>query len=486
VFAEIVHLPAARLGNILYRPVLRDWEIPYLGRSGAPAARQLPISDLVVAVEGGRVVLRSRRLGRQVIPRLTSAHAYGHGLSLYNFLCAVQDQGAPVILWDWGPAAYRRFLPRVSHGRAIFARARWLLSRTDLAAVAAAARAQPDESTPAHIARIAIAVARLRRDRDLPRYIALVDGDNELPIDLDNPLSADSFADAVKSRDQAVVREWLPGPDQQCVTGPTGRFAHELVIALVREPADSASASDAASVSASDAASDAASDSDSAAPPIRRRFPPGSPWLHSNLYCSPAIADRVLLETIDPLVRDLDDPLSWFFIRYDDPEWHLRVRFHGPPAALREQIEPALCRALEPLLDDGLVWRVQFDTYEREVERYGGAAGIELCEAIFCADSAAALAILAALSSDDDSDSADDLRWRLAVVGVDALLGDLGLDRPARLAWAERVREDFAREFAVDTAFRKQLGQRYRTERPSLEALLSGQPSGQPAAALAA
>src|SRR5256884_9919165 len=70
-FAEVVHLPEGRVGNILSRPVLRGYEIPYLGRSGAPAARQLPLSDLLVSVQGERIVLRSRRLGRDVIPRVS-------------------------------------------------------------------------------------------------------------------------------------------------------------------------------------------------------------------------------------------------------------------------------------------------------------------------------------------------------------------------------------------------------------------------------
>jgi hypothetical protein len=36
VFAEIVHLPEGRMGNILARPVLRDFEIPYLGGAAVP------------------------------------------------------------------------------------------------------------------------------------------------------------------------------------------------------------------------------------------------------------------------------------------------------------------------------------------------------------------------------------------------------------------------------------------------------------------
>ena len=129
VFAEVVHLPEGRVGNILSRPVLRGYEIPYLGRSGAPADRQLPLSDLLVSVQGERIVLRSRRLGCEVIPRLTTAHNHiGRGLGVYRFLCALQyQQVTPGIMWDWGPLALAPFLPRVVSGRLILSRARWNL-----------------------------------------------------------------------------------------------------------------------------------------------------------------------------------------------------------------------------------------------------------------------------------------------------------------------------------------------------------------------
>ncbi|HSG38547.1 MAG TPA: lantibiotic dehydratase family protein, partial [Thermoanaerobaculia bacterium] len=74
VFAEVVHLPQGRIGNILARPVLRRHEIPFLGRSAAAPEDQIPVSDLRVSVLGQRIVLRSARLGREVVPRLTSAH----------------------------------------------------------------------------------------------------------------------------------------------------------------------------------------------------------------------------------------------------------------------------------------------------------------------------------------------------------------------------------------------------------------------------
>ena len=127
VFAEIVHLPEGRIGNILSRPVLRRCEIPFLGRSGAPPEAQIPVTDLEVTVAGPRIVLRSRRLGREIVPRLTTAHNYARGsLGVYRFLCALQSQGVTAgVGWGWGPLEAASFLPRVSLGRVVLARARW-------------------------------------------------------------------------------------------------------------------------------------------------------------------------------------------------------------------------------------------------------------------------------------------------------------------------------------------------------------------------
>src|SRR6185436_3277211 len=130
LYAEIVHLPQGRLGNILLRPLLREYEIPYLGRSAAPEALQIAVTYLVVSIEQGRVVLRSARLGKEVLPRMTNAHGFANGtnVGLYRFLCMLRYQGHAQLGWDWGPLGKAPYLPRLVAGKTVLARAQWRLA----------------------------------------------------------------------------------------------------------------------------------------------------------------------------------------------------------------------------------------------------------------------------------------------------------------------------------------------------------------------
>jgi thiopeptide-type bacteriocin biosynthesis protein len=385
---------------------------------------------------------------------LTSAHNFRLSQGIYRFLCALQSQGtAGDLSWDWGPLRDAPFLPRVVTGRLVLSRAIWQASQQELKAL-----------SPARDSARFRTVQRWRATRRLPRWIALVDADNELPIDLDNVLMVDAFVELVKSREQTRLVELFPGPDQLWACGPEGRFVQELVVPFLRK---SSSHNDRVGPGGS-----LREEGASRQPALRRSFPPGSEWLYAKLYTGPAMLDQVLREVVQPVVeaaRRSGAADQWFFIRYGDPDWHLRLRLHGQPARLQGEVLAALQAAAAPLLEEGLLWRLQLDTYEREVERYGGAEGIVLAERLFHADSEAALALAGWLSAD----TRGDVCWRLALVGMHLLLTDLGFDLDTRRAVLRKTREAFATEFRADAAFNHQLGAKFRPERRSLEALLS-------------
>jgi len=443
IFAEIVHLPAGRIGNVLARPLLRSHEIPFLGRSGAPPDRQIAVQDLMVTVSGDRIRLRSRRLDREIIPRLTTAHNTGsESLGLYRFLAAIQPSVG--LVWDWGALELAQFLPRVVYGRLVLARARWRVTAAEIKPIADAAGAE----------RYRLA-RQLRETRRMPRYASLAEGDNELFIDFENALTLDSVIELVRNRPDVMLTELFPPPDELCAEGPEGRFFHELIVPFTRRPAESSVPLESRT-----------------APSllIRRTFPPGSEWLYAKLYTGTATVDRVLCEEVAPLAQEAvasGAARRWFFIRYSDPGWHLRIRFQGDPRRLRETVQPMLESMAQRLIDTGAAWKLQFDTYEREVERYGGAETIELAEEIFYRDSEAVVALLPSCAGDTGAD----LRWRFMLAGIDRLYTDFGLDLAARLHLAERSRQGFIRTFHYD-ALRDHLATRFRAHRGSLVQLL--------------
>lgn len=461
VFAELVHLPAGTIGNVLFRPVLRSYEIPYLGRSGVPGDRQIPVNDLLVTVTGGTVRLWSSTLAREVIPRLSTAHnARRSALPVYRFLAAVQADGRHAnVGWSWGLMSESSFVPRVTYGPTVLALAQWRMTKRDLATLDVADTAGRFD-----------AVQKLRAAHALPRWVTLVDSDNVLPIDLDNVVSVDAFVRLAKARRHAVLQEMFPAEGELVAEGPEGAFLHEVVVPFIRSRAPDVTSAPKAAVQRVEA-SPGAPLSGRTEGSIRRTFVPGSEWLYIKFYTGSETANAVLTETVLPLVRDLVATQSahrWFFIRYGDPDWHVRFRVRGDPDTLGTQVLPRVRRAAEKLLERKVIWRVEIGTYEREIERYGGERAIELAEEVFEADSEAVLDVLNAAESRERPE----ICWQLALRSCHLLLTDFGFDARQRLEIVRRAHSHFGREQLADATFDRQSGTKFRALRPTLEKLL--------------
>jgi lantibiotic biosynthesis protein len=375
------------------------------------------------------------------------------GLTLYQFLGVVQGQeGLRELHWSWGHLSDAPFLPRVTAGRLVLSKARWLIGREALLALGAGRGAEQFR-----------AVQDLRAAHRLPRFIALSELDNELIVDLDNALSVETFVELVKGLEEATLVEMFPSPDELCARGPEGRFVHEMLVPFMRRAgAETRRAQEQQQQQRLPTATSTN---------VTRTFPPGTDWLYVKLYTGISTADYVLRDMVRPVVEQFNGRAGvhpWFFIRYADPDAHLRLRFHGKAETLHADLLPAISAAAMPLLADGRLWRVQVDTYEREVERYGGAEGIDLAEHLFHADSDAVLSIVEAFSGNEGTAA----RWLLALRGVDMLLADFDLDVAGRRALLSEMLESYGGKIVSGLDFRRQAGERYRRERREVEMIL--------------
>jgi hypothetical protein len=128
----------------------------------------------------------------------------------------------------------------------------------------------------------------------------------------------------------------------------------------------------------------------------QRNFEPYSNWVYVKIYTGNKTADKILSNQIWKICNELIKQKvikKWFFIRYADPKNHIRLRFNLTDSNSFNELNNTLNKNFSNLVKSGLIWKIQTDTYQRELERYGNDS-IEISEDFFYINSQITLEIL--------------------------------------------------------------------------------------------
>ena len=410
--AELGYLPSnPRTANVVLHPACQRFEL-VLDWVDCDPSRLIPPSELAVGVRDDHFYLRWLRTEQQIEVTVTHMVNLARAPTLPRFLSDVGRQRTRQLFgFDWGPAARYPRLPRVTRGRLVLSLARWQLSAPDW----------PRDATD-----FASRLADWRIRWHAPRLISLAAGDNRIPLDLDDLDQADQLRRALAQSpaDLVVLTEQFPLPEHCWLAGPNGHYLAEFVVPLIRrKPEHRRPINRKALVPM--------------APPERGSAvdgfqPPGGDWLFLKLYCAVDRQDSLLTGLVADLIgkAKLDQLIDgWFFVRYADPDPHVRVRLHGQPAKLTNRLLPEVITQLHRASRDGLLARVTIDTYEREITRYGGPVGLLIAEQLFGIDSDLALDLLRLVSRPPDSAANPPVvdRLQVSILSLTTLLIGLGL-----------------------------------------------------------
>ncbi|MHB6904535.1 lantibiotic dehydratase [Streptomyces sp. DB-54] len=443
--AQVAFRPGpARMGNVAQVPQWLDHLLPVgcFADPGDPGV--LDLRRLAVRADPDRLYLVDSATGRPIDPAVF--HILNPQWDLPNaarFACELAESGVRRWrAWDWGGAGVLPYLPRVRFGRTVLAPARW--------------RPAPElRDAGLSFAQWWDACRRWREDWRVPERVWVGQRDRGVQLDLSLPGHPELLRHELLRSGQAELREvpadaaghpdgWLHGPD--------GAHHAEVVLPLRRSQAADRPAPE--------------------APTARRHTPPrttagvhlpGGEWLYTAWY-APAERHEELLAVhlpvlLDQLPAEVD---RWFFLRSRDAYGaHLRLRFHAPPDVLAGKLLPRLHDTTARLRAGGLLGRVVCDTYDPELERYGGPEAIAAAERVFHADSVTVLEhlrrgyarqdgveplLLAAVGFADlarafhDSAAAGSAPGRGHRSGADWLLRSVPKDEEAHRAFRERRR----------------------------------------------
>jgi thiopeptide-type bacteriocin biosynthesis protein len=282
-------------------------------------------------------------------------------------------------------------------------------------------------------------------------------GDNELPLDFHNPFSVDVFLSEVRRRRYVDLVEFFPHPDDLPVEGEDGRFAAEIVVPFLFKPRSQLRTSAAPAAKYPSFAHGSEFDGD---------------WTFLKLYCGPSAADKLLRDEVAEMVASLRDHgaiRQWFFIRYADPDFHLRLRLRKSSSTdAGTLLFTRISKLTKALLDSKGIYKWQLDTYQPETTRYGGQEGIEAAYSIFEAESDAVVDMLRAPEFMGDGE----YRWLETLRG----LVDLGTAlEPQSVLSLFEVALERARPLAdLGRQAPKLLAQRYRASRTPIEQIVVG------------
>jgi thiopeptide-type bacteriocin biosynthesis protein len=446
--ADLVYIPrSARAGNIGHNRAYTGHRIPVGLQGGGP--QDIQLEEIAIGSTLDRMYAVHLPSGRELVPVAHNMLSPGtQAPNAARLLYEIGQEGHRLWEpWDWGPASAAPFLPRVRLGRVVLFSATWKLDAL--------------RGLDATEEEWAEAVARWRTAWHVPRRILALSTDQRLLLDLDDPWHRDILRHELGRDDKLMAQEppdhTLPDhAGEPTVAGadrepcwPFGRPV-ELVLPAQRD----------AELPATPPAGATCILTTPGSGP--RAIAPGGEWLYLKLYGAWRAQEAFISEQLGPLVSAALEAGAdrWFFIRYRDPDTHLRVRFHGDPGTLWSRVLPALAPRLDALRAAGLLGRYALDTFDPEWERYGGPEAQAVSEEFMQADSVlcAALTDLARRPGPYDLDT-------LATVAIASLACSFGGPGPGT-PWAHPgTADDPAAAWLSATGDRRDVPPGYRADR---------------------
>ncbi|MGG8497556.1 lantibiotic dehydratase family protein [Tenacibaculum sp. TC6] len=227
ILAEIVHLPEDRLGNVLMRPSVRNFEIPYLARSLKNNEHQIPISDLLISIRNNAICLRSKKHNKEVLPRLTTAHYFKSStLPIYRFLCDLQGENKRTMIrfgWD-SLSNFSDFFPRIIYKKIIISTAKWKMNIKDI-------KHLYDIKNNKILLK---EMHKFRTNKSIPKIVYFVEGDNKILLNLQNTSSIQTLFNLVKHKSNFLLEECLFNEHTICTNSEKEHYVNEFIFSFYK------------------------------------------------------------------------------------------------------------------------------------------------------------------------------------------------------------------------------------------------------------
>lgn len=435
--AEIVYAPDARIANIARRPKLSEFEIPIYYESCQEIENQILLNDILISIENGEISLWSEKLNKKINPKLSNAHNFNtNENNYYRFLSSLQYQNENNLNININYSVRKkRHVPRISYYNIVLHRATWVLFESDISII---------KNSHNKLEELKIFLQKWK----VTKYVVLVQGDNELFIDTSNDSYLLLLLDETKNSkliqlcEDITTTENSVVPNEQVILTMKGNIDESLSFTGNKNIENKSD--------------------------IKRDFQPGSEWFYIKIYCNSNISDHLLANEIFDVIENIlanNIAESMFFIRYNDPHYHIRIRVKLHDLKKFSSVASIFYNVLNSLFIQESIWKIQLDTYSREIERYGSEEILN-AEQVFFYDSYCTFELLR-----EENHISDNLKLFIAVLNIDFWLLAFNLTLQERLDFCKKMSEAFSLEFS--DSYKTHINQKFRELKNDLNLFLN-------------
>lgn len=185
------------------------------------------------------------------------------------------------------------------------------------------------------------------------------------------------------------------------------------------------------------------------------------------LYMGPETAEEWICHHLPRIRKDIQNEFSGsllFFVRFLDPDFHIRLRVYAPQRKCFSSVVDLVNLHSGIMIKQGLIWKSEICTYEREIERFG-TERIEIFERAFSIDSEFWLKILPWIETQDNH---EDLRWKMALLSTYRYYRDLIRDQEEMTRIMSKITLALKQEQKPGRTTLFQIDQKFRRVREDL------------------
>jgi len=366
LFFDIAYQIEKNADNINRRKSIYPYELPIL--SWSESGGIIDPDDILLSVKGDELILHSRQYKKRIVPKLASAYNYSRSdLSVYRFLSDLQHQNLHSQLTLSLPDLFPGLVhyQRVQYKHVVLSPEKWLIPQN-----VCSAAGQKD----------ALYVLMQWLDKiglEAPFKCGFADQTLIFNPALEEDMQ--SFLLFCKNKTDLYIEEtFLSGT--QLINDEYGKpYLSEFIISLEHRKQLYAPYP---------------MEEEEKQPDVKDTFLPGQDWLYFEIYCHPSNSNLILQTIARNYLAPVQKKLkNWFFIRYGDPSYHIRLRVKLGETADIAGLVSNLSAVLAPYVETGMISDVELKTYRRETERYGPGR-MELTEQCFGNNSRLVLSLI--------------------------------------------------------------------------------------------